>query len=280
LEKIAFASNVKGAASGLGVNAPYRQLPRHIALIGNPGSGKTHVGKLLLNLLFKIGAVPSATALEVGRDELVDRKSEKRTIAKTRAVLEKATGGVLLVDEAYTMLPCPARPRGRDYGPVALRELAKSIASGGNGPLILLVGYSAELHKVLASEVGFRGNFLTKIEFPDPSVSDIARMFFVKVLQKGLLPADGLTVAYVSQLLEQNTQEDWKAERNGRVADLLLTAVRNEMKHRSLGGELHSRESVNPKKLLPGSGHRLPVNAADEIVITLEDVQHAVMNGL
>ena len=117
-------------------------------------------------------------------------------------------------------------------------------------------------------------------EISDPSPTEIARMFFTKLLHKGLVPAEGLTVNYVSQLIQHNTKEDWRAERNGYIAELLLNAVRAELKSKIVGGEAFSRESVSPRKLLPQPGQKLPVNAVEEILVTSEDVQNAVINGL
>lgn len=255
-----------------------RTLPRHLALVGNPGSGKTFVADILTQIMYKIGAVPTPNTVRVGRDELVDRKSESRTIAKTRRILEKASGGVLFVDEAYTLLPSPARPRGRDYGPSALRELARGLSSGS--PLVILTGYAADLQRVLATDIGFKVSFLTRVEIPDPTTSEIARMFFSKIFQKGLVAAEGLTVGYVAQLLENNTEEAWRAERNGNIAELLLNAVRSELKSKIVGNDTFSRESVSPRKLLPQPGQKLPMNAVEEILVSVEDLQNAVMSGL
>ena len=255
-----------------------RVLPKHIALVGNPGCGKTYVAHLLMKIMHKIGAVPSANMVAVGRDDLVDRKSESRTVQKTRRVLEKANGGVLFVDEAYTLLPSLARPRGKDYGPAALRELTRGLSSGN--PLVILAGYSADLQRVLAADIGFKGNFLTRVEIPDPTTAEIARMFFSKLLQVGLVPAEGLTVNYIAQLVEHNTKEDWRAERNGYISESLINAVRTELKSKIVGREAFSRESVSPRKLLPQPGQKLPVNAVEEILVTAEDVQNAVLNGL
>ncbi len=255
-----------------------RTLPRHFALVGNPGTGKTFIAGLLMKIMYLIGAVPTPNMLSVGRDELIDRKSESRTVMKTRRVLERASGGVLFVDEAYTLLPSPARPRGRDYGPAALRELARGLSSGS--PLVILAGYSADLQRILAADIGFKGNFLTRIEIPDPSLTEIARMFFSKLIEKGLMPSEGLTINYVAQLLDSNTQEEWRAERNGCIADLMIRAVRLELKNKLVGGDAYSKESVSPRKLLAQPGQKLPISAVEEVIVTAEDVQNAVIGGL
>lgn len=255
-----------------------RTLPKHIALVGNPGCGKTFISNLLMQIMHKIGAVPTPNMYSASRDDLIDRKSEARTVMKTRRVLERARGGVLFVDEAYTLLPSVARPRGRDYGPAALRELARGLSSGS--PLVILAGYSADLQRVLAAEIGFKGNFLTRFEIPDPSTKEISRMFFSKLIQKGFVPSEGLTINYVAQMLENNTQEEWRAERNGYIADLMVNAVRIELKNKMVGGDAFSKESVSPRKLLAQPGQKLPVNSVEEVLVNAEDVQNAVMNGL
>ena len=118
-------------------------LPRHMAFVGNPGTGKSFVAEVIMPLFFKIGAVSSPNVVYACRDDLVDRKSEARTIAKTRRVIERASGGVLFVDEAYTLFPSTARPRGRDHGAAALREIASFMPTGS--PLIALAGHAEDL---------------------------------------------------------------------------------------------------------------------------------------
>ena len=68
--------------------------------------------------------------------------------------------------------------------------------------------------------------------------------------------------------------------RNGNIAELLLNAVRSELKSKIVGNDTFSRESVSPRKLLPQPGQKLPMNAVEEILVTVEDLQNAVMSGL
>lgn len=253
--------------------------PSHIVLQGNPGVGKTTVASILSQVLFEIGVVKTQNAKTVGREELIDRKSEARTIMKTRKVLERAAGGVLVVDEAYTLLPSTARPRGRDHGGAALREIARALPSGS--PLVILTGSALELQRILSSEIGFKSHFLTRIEFSDPTPSQVARIFMGKMAEKGMVPGDGVTVDYLSELISTNTDEDWRLERNGRIAELLLNGVRAELRKRIHFNDESSKISFSPIKMMsPGASSRMPAATPDEIFVTVEDVQNAIVNGM
>ena len=121
---------------------------------------------------------------------------------------------------------------------------------------------------------------MTRIEIPDQTVYEIARMFFSKMIQKCLIPGEGLTIQFVANMMESNMEDEWKAERNGHIADLLLKAVRTELKNKLVGGDAFSKESVSPRKLLAQPGQKLPINTVEEILVTCEDVQSAIVGGL
>jgi hypothetical protein len=254
------------------------ELPRHMCLVGNPGTGKTTVAFVLAEVLYSMGAVSNLTVVQVGREDLVDRKSEARTIFKVRKVLERAAGGVLVVDEAYTLLPSAARPRGRDHGGAALRELARALPLGN--PLVILKGTPLDMQRVLQSDIGFKGHFLTRLEFPDPTPSQIARMFLAKLAEKGLVAAEGVTIPYLAELIGSNTDPEWRAERNGKVADLLLTGVRAELRKRMVWDDAASKGSLTPMRMLSPGTARTPAYKAEEVMVTVEDVQNSIVNAM
>jgi SpoVK/Ycf46/Vps4 family AAA+-type ATPase len=271
-------SQVRGLRRTLEMDGKGQIVSRHLAFVGNPGTGKSTVARLLVPILYRIGAVKSPTIVEVGREDLIDNKSEARTVFKTRKVLDKAAGGVLFIDEAYTLLPSMARPRGRDHGAAALREIARALPTGS--PLVILTGAPLELQRILTSDIGFKGQFLTRIEFADPTSTQIARMFMAKLNQKGLVAADGLTVEYLAELLDTNTDEDWRLERNGRISDLLLQGVRAEMRKRMAVVDDQSKASLSPMKILSPGSNKMPSFTPQEITVTVEDVQNAIVNGM
>lgn len=251
-------------------------VPRHLCLSGNVGSNMELVARTLLPLLHSMGAVNNSVVVEANRDDLVDRKSEARTVFKTRRVLEKAAGGVLFLNEAYTLLPSTARPRQRDHGGAALREIARSLSTGS--PLICMSGTPNNLQRILTSEIGFKGHFLTRLELPDPTPAQIARMTFSKLSQKGLVPAESLTMEHLSELIDTNTDEEWRMDRP--VPDLLVQGVRAELRKRLQMSDDISRTSITPLKMLSGGGNRMPSMKPEEVFVTVEDVQNAIVNGM
>jgi hypothetical protein len=86
---------------------------------------------------------------------------------------------------------------------------------------------------------------LTRIEFPDPTPAQIARICMVKLNEKGLVPAEGVTVDYLVELIKSNTDPNWRMERNGRVADLLLLGVRAELHKRTNWDDAASKGSLS-----------------------------------
>jgi Ankyrin repeats (many copies)/ATPase family associated with various cellular activities (AAA) len=255
-----------------------KNIPRHIAFVGNPGTGKSSVAKAFAEIYFQIHAVRSRVFVEVGRDDIIDRKSEARTVFKTRRAIERAAGGILYVKEAYTLLPSTARPRGRDHGAAALRELARIFAQ--SDPVVILSGAPLDLQRVLSSDIGFRGHFLTRIEFPDPSPEQVARIFLTKLSEKGLVPAEGVTVEYLAELIKTNTDPEWRSDRNGRIADLLLTGVRAEISRRTAWDDTASKGSLSPMKMLSPGSSRMPAFQPNEVFVTVEDVQNSIVNGM
>jgi len=255
-----------------------QNLPMHLALEGNPGVGKSTVAEILARVLYEIGVVQSRNFVTCGRDDLIDRKSEARTIFKTRRVLEEVKNGVLVLDETYNLLPSAARPRGRDHGGAALREIARILPTGK--PLVIVTGTALDLQRILSSEIGFKGYFLTRIELPDPSPAQVARMFMTKMTEKGYVAGDGVTVEYLAELIRTNTDDDWRAERNGRISELLLSGVRSELRKRINFNDDASKVSISPIKLMSPGTPKMPAFTPEEIFVTVEDVQNAIVNGV
>lgn len=258
-------------------------LPRHLVVTGGPGAGKSFVVAQIAPLLRGIGAVASDTVVAPTRDDLVDPRSAARTVARTRRAIARARGGVLLLDDVAALLPSPARPRGRDHGGAALREIARALPGGD--PTVVLAGRADEVRLVVGSDVGFRGHLLQSMECSDLSCAAIARVFFAEVHARGLVPGAGLTTDYLAGLIRNNTHAEWRADRNARAATALLDAVTTEMRRKNEANDAASAgtaggTSTKGRELpLPGS-KAVSRRPSDDVVVTVEDVHNAIMNGL
>ena len=220
--------------------------------------------------MYKIGAATTESIVEVGRDDVVDARSEERTIEKTMKVLERAKGGVLFIDEIYTLLPSHGRQGSQDHGPAALKVLSEALPQGD--PLIILAGYSLDLQKVVSSDIGFKGRFLLRMELPDPTPFELARMVASKLGRKGFVLGEGLTARYIADAITSMGAE-WRMERNGRVADDLVHAIKLEVRRKATSGN-------DLGTLSPAQSSRMPIVMPDEITITVEDFQNAFRNGI
>ncbi len=262
-----------------------RELPPHLYLVGSPGSGKTFVARILGEILWRIGAVKNDVFLEVGRTELVEA-TEAKTIEKTKKILRRAKGGILFVDEAYTLLPSAAR-RGigqSDHGSAALRTIAEALPQ--NDPLVILAGYSSDLQVIITNNaLGFKNSFLLQLELPDMAPDLMSRLFMAMAKSKGIVFAEGVTQDYVATLLERNTSLEWRSFRNGRVSEMLLNSVRRTIKMRNEKNLISSRgRSLSPARsvvpVLSPISHKLPVAAPEDVIATVEDLQQAIALGL
>ena len=161
-----------------------------------------------------------------------------------------------------------------DHGEVVLRELAKALPSGD--PLPVLAGYPSDLELVVASDVGFRGNFLLKLEFNDLTLTELSQIFFLKLHSKGHMLSESLSMPYLASILEQSTNAGWIAEQNGHLIDALLNSVRLKMKQRRLAESDTVSVGRSPiKSSVPGS-NALSKFDVEDVIVSAEDVKNVL----
>mmetsp|Transcript_5699 Transcript_5699/g.6619 ORF Transcript_5699/g.6619 Transcript_5699/m.6619 type:complete len:625 (-) Transcript_5699:313-2187(-) len=208
----------------------------HMVFIGNPGTGKSAVARLLAKTYHELGILRKPRFLEVERMDLVGR-TPAQTTTKTLQILEEARGGILFIDEAYTLSMATKRSKS-DAGLDAIKELVRVMDGAVEAdqddsfPLVILAGFPQEMQNFLASQGNFRKRFALTFEFPDYSCTELAQIFVDLCYTKGFELDDSLDVGVLSELLERETTVEWRAERNGRVCELLLTGARLEVRKR------------------------------------------------
>ncbi len=144
----------------------------HMSFTGNPGTGKTTVALRMADILHRLGYVRKGHLVAVTRDDLVGQYIG-HTAPKTKAVLDKAMGGVLFIDEAYYLY----RPENeRDYGQEAIEILLQVMENNREDLVVILAGYKDRMDTFFNSNPGMSSRIAHHLDFPDYSTDELLQI--------------------------------------------------------------------------------------------------------
>ncbi len=198
-------------------------LSMHMIFTGNPGTGKTTIARLVARYLKAIGALRGGQLVEVSRGDLVGRYTG-HTAPLTNSVIESALGGVLFIDEAYSLY----RGEQDSFGLEAIDTLVKGMEDHRDDLVVILAGYTREMQQFLTANSGLASRFPNQIEFPDYTADQLLDITVSLAAARGYRLDDSCTFPLLGYY-QRRQAADSRTAGNGRLArNTLEKAIYNQ----------------------------------------------------
>ncbi|BCV25038.1 stage V sporulation protein K [Gelria sp. Kuro-4] len=196
-------------------------LTLHMVFRGNPGTGKTTVARILGTLFKELGVLSKGHLVEVERADLVGEYIG-HTAQKTREQIKRSLGGILFVDEAYSL----ARGGDKDFGKESIDCLVKAMEDHRGDLVLILAGYREEMDYFLQTNPGLRSRFPIKIDFPDYSLNELLEIAQVFLAQRDYYLSPGAREELLRQL---QVTHNFRHSGNARlVRNIIERAIRRQ----------------------------------------------------
>lgn len=179
-------ANVLKIKAFAAANKDRKDLNLHMCFYGNPGTGKTEVARIIAGILHENGILPTAKVVETDRSGLV-AGYVGQTPMKTRERIEEAMGGVLFIDEAYSLIP---KDSPGDYGYEAIAELIKAMEDERGKFCVIFAGYRNPMEQLLSSNQGFRSRIQFTIDFPNYDRDELRKIAQLMLKNSGYTIAE------------------------------------------------------------------------------------------
>lgn len=189
----------------------------HLLFTGNPGTGKTEVARLYIEILYEHGLIAENKIVEVGRAELIG-EYVGQTAPKIKKVFDSASGGVLFIDEAYSLIPQSER----DFANEAIPTIIQEMENRRNEVVVIFAGYKDLMHNVIDTNPGLQSRISKIIHFEDYSVDELYEIFRMMLSNKGYSIESSCESALRSHFSSRVRNEHFG---NGRYVRKLIEAI-------------------------------------------------------
>lgn len=198
----------------------------HLAFTGNPGTGKTTVARIVGRIYKQIGLLSKGHFIEVSRTDLI-AGYQGQTALKVQKVIEKAKGGVLFIDEAYSITE---NDQSDSYGRECLTELTKALEDYREDLVVIVAGYTNPMNKFFESNPGLKSRFNTFIEFEDYKSLELEEMLVTICRNNDYLLSEELKLLIRDFLEKQVSYKDENFANGRMVRNIYDDLVMNHAK--------------------------------------------------
>ncbi|WP_226665556.1 stage V sporulation protein K [Metabacillus litoralis] len=215
----------------------------HMMYKGNPGTGKTTVARLVGKLFFQMNVLSKGHLIEAERADLVGEYIG-HTAQKTRDLIKKALGGILFIDEAYSL----ARGGEKDFGKEAIDTLVKHMEDKQHDFVLILAGYPKEMDNFLSLNPGLLSRFPLVVDFPDYSVEDLMEISNRMIAEREYRFNQDAMIKFKEHLMEVKTITHPAKFSNGRyVRNIIEKSIRAQAMRLLLTDSYHRDDLLTIK---------------------------------
>ena len=216
----------------------------HLAFTGNPGTGKTTVARIVGRIYKQIGLLSKGHFVEVSRTDLI-AGYQGQTALKVKKVIEQAKGGVLFIDEAYSITE---NDHTDSYGRECLTELTKALEDYREDLVVIVAGYTEPMNQFFESNPGLKSRFNTFIEFNDYSSNELDEILVSMCKKNDYILTDEVKEK-IHFYFEQQTSSKDKSFSNGRLVRNLYDDLVMNHARRVINVENPGREELSTIKV-------------------------------
>jgi len=221
-----------------GLKKPHKTM--HMAFLGNPGTAKTTVARIVGRMYKEIGLLSKGQFIEASRTDLI-AEYQGQTARKVKQLIKRAQGGVLFIDEAYSITE---NDHVDSYGKECLTELTKALEDFRDDLVVIVAGYPELMEQFFNSNPGLKSRFNSFIYFDDYSVEELVKIFNFICMQNDY-KIETMALEKVHRWAETKLDKEKKSNSNGRMMrNLFDDVIMNQAKRLTNYGDELTKEML------------------------------------